>query len=126
MLLDECWLSVLLSEQHRPRPHVAEAPVEKTRNLVPVTDRPASEPEEHAGHETEAQAQILAVDQGTTVLQNLPFPPNPFFTGRKSELLLMSQLFEQSVRIAITQPVSISGLGGIGKTQLALESAHRF
>lgn len=63
--------------------------------------------------------------QEMVMLQNLPFPPNPFFIGREAELSLLSQLFEQSASIAITQPISISGLGGIGKTQLALEYAHR-
>jgi len=75
--------------------------------------------------ERETPAPILAPDQGTPVRQNLPFPPNPFFTGRESELVLISHLFEKNERIAITQPISISGLGGIGKTQLALEYAHR-
>src|SRR5262249_9450029 len=108
-LLNEHWLSTLLSGQDDSLPHVTEAPVDKARSLAPVRACPASEPEEHI----------------PPVTQNLPFPPNPFFTGRETEILRIAQLFEQSTRIAITQPISISGLGGIGKTQLALEYAHR-
>ncbi|TMC16968.1 MAG: tetratricopeptide repeat protein, partial [Chloroflexi bacterium] len=59
------------------------------------------------------------------LIHNMPFSPNIFFTGRESELLQLEHLFEHNKRIAITQPISISGLGGIGKTQLALEYAHR-
>ena len=57
--------------------------------------------------------------------QNLPFARNPFFTGRQTLLEQLEQLFEQNARIAITQPISVSGLEGIGKTQLALEYAPR-
>ncbi|TMC19492.1 MAG: helix-turn-helix domain-containing protein, partial [Chloroflexi bacterium] len=105
--LDERWLSTLLSGQPYPQPHVPEVSLEETRCLVPVTTQ--DEPDEHA----------------PPIIQNLPFLPNPFFTGRESELLLISELFLKNDRIAISQPLSISGLGGIGKTQLALEYAHR-
>ena len=53
---------------------------------------------------------------------NLPFPPNPHFTGREKLLkALHRQLAEGPA--AITQPQAIHGLGGVGKTQLAVEYA---
>ena len=63
--------------------------------------------------DTETDILFHAAGRFAPEIQNLPFPPNPFFTGRESELLLMSRLFEKNERIAITQPISISGLGGI-------------
>src|SRR5579883_1550545 len=49
---------------------------------------------------------------------NVPFPRNPFFTGREAELhALHTQLADGST--------AISGLGGVGKTQLAVEYAYR-
>jgi len=58
-------------------------------------------------------------------LHNFPFSRNPFFTGREAQLDQLGQLLKDNDSVALTQPVSISGLGGIGKTQLALEYAHR-
>jgi len=52
-------------------------------------------------------------------VHNLPFPPNPLFTGRERYLEQLEKLLRESGN------VSISGLGGVGKTQLALEYAHR-
>ena len=55
---------------------------------------------------------------------NVPFPHNPQFTGRGALLEeLHQQLAEQS--IAATQPQAIHGLGGVGKTQLAVEYAWK-
>jgi tetratricopeptide (TPR) repeat protein len=75
----------------------------------------------------DADTEILfrAAGQTAPKIQNLPFPPNPLFTGRKALLRALDQLFKKKSSVAITQPISISGLGGIGKTQLALEYAHR-
>jgi tetratricopeptide (TPR) repeat protein len=59
-----------------------------------------------------------------TQVQNIP-TRNPNFTGRDKDL---RQLREElrTRRIAVFQPLTIHGLGGVGKTQVALEYAHRF
>ena len=51
--------------------------------------------------------------------QPLPYPRNPFFTGREDQL--------QAIHTALTSRgrAALSGLGGIGKTQTALEYAYR-
>ncbi len=52
----------------------------------------------------------------------MPFDRNPNFTGRESQLTqLEGRLFvgEQTTKVTIT------GLGGIGKTQLLLELVYR-
>src|SRR5437763_7579955 len=57
---------------------------------------------------------------------NVPYRRNPFFTGREKLIeQLHSRLNEKNVT-ALTQTQAISGLGGIGKTQVAIEYAHRY
>lgn len=52
-------------------------------------------------------------------------PRNATFTGRNSVLeSLRSQLTSKGS--AVVLPVALHGLGGVGKTQVALEYAHRF
>ncbi len=55
---------------------------------------------------------------------NVPYPRNPFFLGRDNELLRIRQNLQIGQAMALSQPQAISGLGGIGKTQLALEYAY--
>ncbi len=54
---------------------------------------------------------------------NVPQRRNPNFTGRQELLAQLHQLLNSGKHTALTQ--AISGLGGIGKTQLAVEYAHR-
>lgn len=56
---------------------------------------------------------------------NIPYSRNPFFLGRDNELLRIRQNLQTGQATALSQPQAISGLGGIGKTQLALEYAYR-
>src|SRR5216684_589472 len=54
---------------------------------------------------------------------NVPFERNPFFTGREDILANLHQALNTGNPAALTQ--AISGLGGVGKTQTAIEYAYR-
>jgi Tfp pilus assembly protein PilF len=49
---------------------------------------------------------------------------NPFFTGRESILKNIEESFESKNQTALTQTQAVHGLGGIGKTQIAVEFAY--
>ncbi|KAL4943463.1 hypothetical protein BDV06DRAFT_221210 [Aspergillus oleicola] len=57
-----------------------------------------------------------------TVFRNIPFPKNEGFVGRGGQL---SQLEELLFSPGRQRKVAITGLGGVGKTQVALEFAYR-
>jgi tetratricopeptide (TPR) repeat protein len=57
---------------------------------------------------------------------NVPYRRNPYFTGREDLLTRLHELLHAGKATALTQPQAISGLGGIGKTQTALEYAYRY
>ncbi len=54
---------------------------------------------------------------------NVPFPRNLFFIGREDLLAQLHTQLESGQTAALSQ--AISGLGGVGKTQLAVEYAYR-
>ena len=56
---------------------------------------------------------------------NIPYRQNPYFTGRKTLLETLHKELTPEHAAALTQPQIIIGLGGIGKTQTALEYAYR-
>ncbi len=57
---------------------------------------------------------------------NIPYRRNPFFTGREEILAHLYTALRSSKAAALTQTQAISGLGGIGKTQIAVEYAYRY
>src|SRR5450755_3648642 len=62
---------------------------------------------------------------GLPPVWNIPYPQNPLFTGREELLTQLATTLHAGQPTALSQPQAISGLGGIGKTQLALEYAYR-
>ena len=56
---------------------------------------------------------------------NVPFRRNPFFTGREPIFTQIHTFLHAGTTTALSQPPAISGLGGIGKTQTAVEYAYR-
>ena len=57
----------------------------------------------------------------------MPLAPNPLFVGREEEILEVAVALETAdATIALGQVVASTGLGGLGKTQLAVEVVHRY
>jgi transcriptional regulator with XRE-family HTH domain len=96
--------------------------IEGVASSLTTIEREASE----VGHTSSSS-------RDTLILWTVPYPRNPHFTGRDDLLeqlaqrLLVRKLHEPptSRRVALTQPQAIKGLGGIGKTQIAVEYAYR-
>jgi ABC-type branched-subunit amino acid transport system substrate-binding protein/transcriptional regulator with XRE-family HTH domain len=57
-------------------------------------------------------------------LWHVPFHRNPLFTGREEILISIHRLFHSTKSTAWSQSCVLSGLGGIGKTQIALEYVY--
>jgi tetratricopeptide (TPR) repeat protein len=83
-----------------------------------------------------AAAQALLASMPTGVLPDrdaiptgsrMPLAPNPLFVGRGDELLqIAAALVGGDTTVALGQVVASTGLGGLGKTQLAVELIHRY
>jgi predicted HAD superfamily phosphohydrolase YqeG len=68
----------------------------------------------------------LDVSQSTMAAQTIFRAPsrNPIFTGRDQLLTDLDAALASGTHTALVQ--AITGMGGAGKTQLAIEYAHRF
>lgn len=56
----------------------------------------------------------------------LPFKRNPYFTGREDILSTLHARLLAKRSNPLPQTLAISGLGGVGKTQVAIEYAYRY
>jgi tetratricopeptide (TPR) repeat protein len=94
--------------------------------LAPTPDAPARL----------AAAQALLASMPTDALppraalpagSRMPLAPNPLFVGRGHELLQVAAALQGGdTTVALGQVVASTGLGGLGKTQLAVELVHRY
>ena len=69
-------------------------------------------------------AEIGPLPQGS----RMPFAPNPLFVGRREDLRTLARQLQAGETSAVGQVeiAAATGLGGIGKTQLAAEFVHRY
>ncbi len=56
----------------------------------------------------------------------MPFLPNPNFVGREDELKSLYERLKAGADVSLGQTAAATGLGGIGKTQLAVEFVYRY
>ena len=88
------------------------------------------EPEESSREQIEPSTQethdTSTVSETPARIWNVPYARNSLFTGREDVLEYLHETFLSYRTAALTQPQAISGLGGIGKTQTAVEYAYRY
>ncbi|HLZ61367.1 MAG TPA: FxSxx-COOH system tetratricopeptide repeat protein, partial [Ktedonosporobacter sp.] len=99
---------------------------EMSPQALNLTSRRRSDPRAKATAEKGTQQEPMEQPESPLgQLWQVPLRRNPFFVGRQA---LLSQVHQQLApgRSAGGLPLAISGLGGVGKTQSALEYAYRF
>ena len=56
----------------------------------------------------------------------MPFSANPLFVGREADLRQLARALKGGETVAVGQIAAATGLGGIGKTQLAVAFVHHY
>jgi tetratricopeptide (TPR) repeat protein len=89
-------------------------------------ERGESEAEESASSISASPGDALPATRETIPpIWNVPYRRNPFFTGRAETLQALHDALNDEDADPM-QPLALSGLGGIGKTQTALEYVYRY
>jgi tetratricopeptide (TPR) repeat protein/DNA-binding XRE family transcriptional regulator len=66
------------------------------------------------------------ITHGLPALWSVPYPPNPFFTGREEFLETLHSRLGVDQMGVFSKVYALQGLAGTGKTHLALEYAYRY
>ena len=108
----------------------AEAKDELMRQVQAIVEsrrlKPDAEPEfPQSIQSTEAQTEEPRFPGALPAVWNIPFRRNPHFTGRDGLITEIEKALAAGEVAALSQPQAITGLGGVGKTQLAVEYAYR-
>ncbi len=87
-----------------------------------------SEREQQRQKEPLPPEQALSASPGSVSsgFWTVPYARNAFFTGREELLHELHARLNRDHSLALTQAQALSGLGGIGKTQTAIEYAYRY
>ena len=64
--------------------------------------------------------------ESKATISNIPYSRNPRFTGREDKLKQIREALLADNTVAVSQPIAVCGLGGIGKTQTAVEYTYRY
>jgi tetratricopeptide (TPR) repeat protein len=88
--------------------------------------KPNSPPAFPSTHHASQSSERPSFPGALPAVWNIPYPRNPYFTGREEVLRRLAASLRAGETVGISQPQAVSGLGGVGKTQIALEYAYRY
>ena len=95
-----------------------------TRRTIVVSSPPSQSHSPTFAASERARPIVATPPEDSTVIWNIPYRRNMFFTGHAQVLTLLHDTF-RSGKVAI-KTQAVSGLGGIGKTQVATEYVYRY
>jgi len=110
------------------QPVAPEAPAPHQANGALAAIKPDPAPSRRSGIAEVAPPVLVGPPRGVGSARRLPatwrvpFPVDPEFVGRDDEITALGNSLTTGSRAVVTQ--TISGLGGVGKTQLAAHVAH--
>jgi hypothetical protein len=106
-------------------PNTTESHPKYTPQLIPPITVHLSNPHTLQALDPSVDTSHNRVEQQIS-LWMVPYRRNPFFTGREALLTYLHEQLNKNQTIALAQAQAINGLGGIGKTQTAVEYAYRY
>ncbi|MER7588862.1 FxSxx-COOH system tetratricopeptide repeat protein [Micromonospora sp. NPDC127501] len=89
-------------------------------------------PAEAGGEEPESDMRRTIIIEETTPQRSRTLirggvpPRNLYFTGREKQLVALDELLSSQHRASVLPEAALRGVGGVGKTQLAVEFAYRY
>ena len=103
---EEHWVSVRSRQQAALTDPAGEEPEPDVRRTIIIEETPTQKPR-------------------TLIRGGVP-PRNLYFTGREELLVELDRVLATQSRASVLPEASLRGLGGVGKTQVAMEFAHRY
>ena len=118
----------MVSHQASPAIHVEHSTFRDINVYENVYPAPVDAVMVEAAKEQLAELPLDVIPEVATLPKGsrMPFSRNPFFVGRENDLLTLASALKGGETVAIGQVAAATGLGGIGKTQLASEFVHRY
>ena len=95
-----------------------------TQHTVIMSSKTPQSPSPLRAIKSRARPGAVTPPEDSSVTWNVPYRRNTFFTGRAHVLTFLHDTFHSGKVVDRTQ--AISGLGGVGKTQIALEYVYRY
>src|SRR3954451_7802304 len=118
-------LQACAAETSAPRRRRIPWPMPRRRDTIQCLPGPTTMSNEYDTNEpASSETNHLTDADRVAAIWNLPYQRNPNFTGRGRLLADVARAFEGG-KSALARVQTIVGLGGIGKTQLAVEFCYR-